>query len=148
MVWTRADEGVGVDRIMGHVLWNLSLSANDIKSGPGVTANWHWPAELEGHYQVSTFLSSETDATDRRDQHQFLQWIQHDLKHAILLHFSRGTTWRERWHEWNRLFPDWTFPNEQAMRKNVEYWRKSSLAKTNLSDSIPNDHDGMAAEVT
>ena len=117
------------DRVMGHVLWNLPLNAKDLQCGPRVTANWHCPPETEGSYQETRFLSSELNATELREQQQFLTWIQNDFKHTKLVGFPRDGTWEERWREWNRRFPDWAFPSPEAMRKNVDYWEKSLQAK-------------------
>ena len=118
------------DRLMGHVLWNLPLTAKDLQCGPRVTVNWHCPTETEGSYQETRFLSAELNATELREQQQFLTWIQHDFKHTKLVDFPRNGTWEECWREWNRRFPDWAFPTAAAMRKNVDYWEKSLRAKS------------------
>ena len=112
------------DRLMGHVLWNLPLNAKELQCGPRVTVNWHCPSETEGSYQETRFLSSELNATELREQQQFLNWIQDDFKHSKLVGVPRDGTWEERWREWNRRFPDWAFPSAGAMRKSIEYWTK------------------------
>ena len=118
------------DRLMGHVLWDLPLTAKDLECGPRVTVNWHCPTKTEGSYQETRFLSAELNATELREQQQFLTWIQHNLKHTKLVDFPRNGTWEECWREWNRRFPDWAFPTAEAMRKNVDYWEKSLRPKS------------------
>ena len=118
------------DRLMGHVLWDLPLTAKDLECGPRVTVNWNCPIETEGSYQETRFLSAELNATELREQQQFLTWIQHDFKHTKLVDFPRNGTWEECWREWNRRFPDWAFPTAEAMRKNVDYWEKSLRPKS------------------
>ena len=118
------------DRLMGHVLWDLPLTAKDLQCGPRVTVNWHCPTETEGSYQETRFLSAELNATELREQQQFLTWIQHDFKHTKLVDFPRNCTWEECCREWNRRFPDWAFPTAEAMRKNVDYWEKSLRPKS------------------
>ena len=122
-------EAIPMDRLMGHVLWNLPLNAKDLQCGPRVTVNWHCPAETEGAFQETRFLSAELSATEVREQQQFLTWIQHDVRHTKLINLPRDGTWEERWRQWNRRFPDWAFPTAEAMRKNVDYWDKSLRAK-------------------
>ena len=122
-------EAMPTDRLMGHVLWNLPLNTKDLQCGPRVTVNWHCPAETDGAFQETRFLSAELSATELREQQQFLTWIQHDVKHTTLINVPRDGTWEERWRQWNLRFPDWAFPTAAAMRKNVEYWEKSLRAK-------------------
>ena len=123
-------EAMPTDRLMGHVLWNLPLNAKDLQCGPRVTVNWHCPAETEGAFQETRFLSSELSATEVREQQQFLTWIQHDFRHTKLIDLPRDGTWQECCMEWNRRFPDWAFPTAEAMRKNVDYWEKSLRPKS------------------
>jgi len=122
-------EAMPTDRLMGHVLWNLPLNTKDLQCGPRVTVNWHCPAETDGAFQETRFLSAELSATEVRDQQQFLTWIQNDVRRTKLINLPRDGTWEKRWRQWNLRFPDWAFPTAAAMRKNAEYWEKSLRAK-------------------
>jgi hypothetical protein len=106
------------DRVMAHLLWGMPLSAQETTTGPRIGVTWERLPGGGRLYQPAFQLDKATPSELRQLRDQ-LRRMKRDFYHNALLNFQVDRPWKERWQNWNHLFPDRAFPSSDAMRKAV-----------------------------
>ncbi len=114
------------DRVMAHLLWGMPLSAEEITPGPRIGFSWERLPGGGGRHHQRTFQLDKATPTDLRQLRGQLGRMQRDFYHNVLLNFQVDRPWKERWQNWNHLFPDRAFPSSEAMRKAVAYQKQKA----------------------
>jgi hypothetical protein len=107
------------DRVMAHLLWGRPLSAAEITTGPRLGFSWERLPGGGGRHHQRAFQLDKATPTELRQLRGQLGRMQRDFYHNFLLNFQVDRPWKERWQNWNHLFPDLAFPSSEAMRKAV-----------------------------
>lgn len=118
------------DRLMGHILWGLQLSPDELPSGPTIGYTWERTPDGGGRLYEEMFGFDRANASDIRELQAKFRQIKRDFRTKHLANFSGGKTWNERWRLWNRLFPDLAFPSADALRRAIAY-QKTKAPKLN-----------------
>ena len=109
------------DRLMGHILWGLQLSPDELPSGPTIGYTWERTPDGGGRLYEEIFGFDRATASEIRGLQADFRQIKRDIRANLLDNFSGGGTWAERWRIWNRMFPDLAFPSSDALRRAVAY---------------------------
>jgi hypothetical protein len=120
------------DRVMAHLLWGRPLSAAEITPGPRIDFSWERLPGGGGRHHERAFQLDKATPSESRQLRVRLRRMKRDFYHNVLLNFQVGRPWKERWQNWNHLFPDLAFPSSDAMRKAISYEKQK--AKSGLPE--------------
>jgi hypothetical protein len=124
------------DRVMAHLLWGMPLSAAEITTGPRIGFTWERLPGSGGRLYQRAFQLDKGTPSELRQLRVQLRRMTRNFYHNVLLNFQVDRPWKERWQNWNHLFPDLAFPSSDAMHKAVSYEKqkaKSGLPKERAS---------------
>jgi hypothetical protein len=107
------------DRVMAHLLWGMPLSAQETTPGPRLGVTWERLPGGGGRHHERAFQLDKATPSELRQLRDQLRRMKRDFYHNALLNFQVDRPWKERWQNWNHLFPDRAFPSSDAMRKAV-----------------------------
>ena len=124
------------DRLMGHILWGLSLTPAEVASKPSITYSWEIMPDGGGRHYQQTFNIDQATASELRELQASQRQIKKYIRNGHLRSFSRGGTWKERWKAWNQTFPDLAFPSPGTMRKAKAYLDQTRKAGSKKSDNV------------
>jgi hypothetical protein len=113
------------DRVMAHLLWGLPLSAKEITPGPRLGFSWERLPD-GGHLYQRAFQFEKATPSELRQLRIRFRRMTRNFYHNALLNFQIDRPWKERWQNWNHLFPDRAFPSSDAMRKAVSYEKQKA----------------------
>ena len=111
------------DRLMAHLVWGLPLSAADLPTGPGGYYVWERMPDGGGRLREETFDLDQATPSELRQIGISLRERKREFRNMFLKTFLIGMTWKDRWQEWNKMFPDLAFSSPDAMRKCQAYWK-------------------------
>ena len=117
---------IDTDRVMAHLLWGMPLSAEEITPGPRIGFGWERLPGGGGRHHQPTFQLDKATPSELRQLRDQLRRMKRDFYHNFLLNFQVDRPWKERWQNWNHLFPDLAFPSSEAMRKAVSYEKQKA----------------------
>lgn len=113
------------DRLLAYILWGFELSAEELMPGPTMSYTWERLADGGGRLFEHSFDIHRATPSEARELKETLRKNMENFYENALLNLQKDKTWKERWENWNRVFPDRHIPSEGAMRKRVEYLRKN-----------------------
>jgi hypothetical protein len=114
------------DRVMAHLLWGMPLSAEEITMGPRIGFTWERLPGSGGRLYQRAFQLDKGTPSELRQLRVQLRRMTRNFYHNVLLNFQVDRPWKERWQNWNHLFPDLAFPSSDAMRKAVSYQKQKA----------------------
>ena len=114
------------DRVMAHLLWGMPLSTAQITTGPRIGFTWERLPIGGGRHHERAFQLDKATPSESRQLRVRLRRMKRDFYHNVLLNFQVDRPWKERWQNWNHLFPDLAFPSSDAMRKAVSYQKQKA----------------------
>ena len=117
------------DRLLAHVLWGFELSAEELMPGPTMSYGWEGLADGGGRLFEHSFNIHQATPSEVRELRESLRKTRDSFYENALLNFKKDKTWKERWENWNSMFPDWYIPSAGAMQKRVEYRRNLKTGK-------------------
>ena len=112
------------DRIIGHLVWGLELCVDDLLPGPFLRLKWELMPDGRGRILEETFIIEDASPSELRALTRSLRQIRREFKRRALSSIRPSGTWKDRWVEWNRFFPDMEVPSPDALRKAVSYARR------------------------
>jgi hypothetical protein len=126
------------DRVMAHLLWGRPLSAAEITTGPRLGFGWERLPGGGGCHHQRAFQLDKATPSELRQLRVQLRRMKRGFYHNAPLNFQVDRPWKERWQNWNHLFPDLAFPSSEAMRKAVPYPKQKPNQDRLRKGPVPN----------
>ena len=112
------------DQLMAHLLWGLCLCAERLIATPSINVRLEIMLDGSISFDAELVNPDQATASELREMRNMLRLIKRNRRSFLLLRFPEEGTWRERWKDWNKLFPALAFPSHEAMRKAYSYARE------------------------
>lgn len=110
------------DRLIGQLLWGLTLAPKDIVQAPSVGYRWERLPDGSGKFEETRFTPMQNTAAEDKALGNKLTEIKEFTRECALIQIRsdenlRGKMWSERWAIWTKVFPDFSYPTPDALRK-------------------------------